>query len=167
MKDQVAARSSAQGFLTSRLPEFTQEEIVSIRGSFDFFGLNHYTSGIVQQGNQGPPGSPSYWDDRNIDGWQDPTWPGSASEWLKVVPWGFTKLLGWIRTTYGNPEVIIFENGFSDRGGLDDGDRVNYYHLYLNAMLDAIDEGSDVTAYTAWSLMDNFEWLRGYTSVLM
>ena len=67
-----------------------------------------------------------------------------------------------IREDYGNPPVFVTENGFSTHGGLEDDDRVNYYRLYLDAMLDAIEEGSDVRVYTAWSLMDNFEWLHGY-----
>ena len=68
-----------------------------------------------------------------------------------------------IREDYGNPPVFVTENGFSTRGGLEDDDRINYYRLYLDAMLDAIEEGSDIRVYTAWSLMDNFEWLYGYT----
>ncbi|KAK9736673.1 Collagen triple helix repeat (20 copies) [Popillia japonica] len=62
------------------------------------------------------------------------------------------------------PEVIITESGFSDSTGtLNDCGRVNYYNEYLAAVLQAINEGCDVTAYTAWSFMDNFEWMRGYT----
>lgn len=80
-----------------------------------------------------------------------------------MVPWGFYELLMKIKADYNNPAVYITENGFSTRGGLDDEDRVSYYRQYLEAVLDAIDEGADIRCYTAWSIMDNFEWMRGYT----
>jgi hypothetical protein len=43
------------------------------------------------------------------------------------VPWGFRKLLNWIAKEYNNPPVLITENGFSDRGEINDGDRVYFY----------------------------------------
>jgi len=164
MKERIGNKSLAQGYPVSRLPAFTPEEIQYVKGTYDFIGLNHYTSDIVKMSEEKILiKAPSYDDDKGILGWKDPSWPGSASDWLKVVPWGFTKLLNWIKDEYRNPELIVFENGFSDRGELEDNDRIEYYHLYLNAMLDAIDDGCKVTGYTAWSLMDNFEWMEGYS----
>lgn len=55
------------------------------------------------------------------------------------------------------------ENGYGDTNSTDDKERINYYKLYLNALLDSIDDGCNITGYTAWSLMDNFEWASGYT----
>ena len=43
------------------------------------------------------------------------------------MPWGFGKLLNWIAKEYKNPPVLITENGFSDHGEIDDGDKVNFY----------------------------------------
>lgn len=41
-------------------------------------------------------------------------------------------------------------------------DRVNYLNDHLLAIKRAKDEGVDVQGYFHWSLMDNFEWERGY-----
>ena len=49
------------------------------------------------------------------------------------------------------------------QGVRDDG-RVLFYHNYTSEMQRSINEdGVDVRGYFAWSLMDNFEWERGYT----
>lgn len=48
------------------------------------------------------------------------------------------KLLMWINKEYDNPPVIVTENGVSDKGGLDDRDRINYFNSYLEKVLDAI-----------------------------
>lgn len=57
---------------------------------------------------------------------------------------------------------MILESGYSDGGELEDTDRIEYYREYMGATLDAIADGCNVTGYSAWSLMDNFEWLEGY-----
>ncbi|KAJ8446591.1 hypothetical protein Cgig2_019744 [Carnegiea gigantea] len=46
---------------------------------------------------------------------------------------------------------------------LNDGKRVEYMAGYLDALLRTISNGADVRGYFAWSLLDNFEWLEGYT----
>jgi len=135
-----------------------------LKGSFDFLGLNHYTTDLVIDS----PGEtkPGWQWDQNTHLYQDPSWPESASSWLKMVPWGFRKLLNWIKNTYGNPELLVTENGFSDsdRVGLNDTMRTEYFRLYINNMLKASQlDGCNVTAYTAWSLLDNFEWMRGFS----
>jgi beta-glucosidase/6-phospho-beta-glucosidase/beta-galactosidase len=45
---------------------------------------------------------------------------------LQVIPWGFRKLLNWLAKEYDNPPVVITENGFSERGELNDRDRIDY-----------------------------------------
>ncbi|XP_014362015.2 lactase-phlorizin hydrolase [Papilio machaon] len=165
MREKVAAKSAEQGFPRSRLPEFTPEEIDYVRGSSDFFGLNHYSTYIVyrNQSLNNYHNVPSYYDDMNAAPYQSSEWEHGASSFLKVVPDGFYRLLTDIREKYNNPPVYITENGYSTYGGLIDDDRIAYYRKYLSAMLDAMDEGSDVRGYAAWSIMDNFEWMQGYT----
>lgn len=72
-------------------------------------------------------------------------------------------LLMWIKREYNNPNVIVTENGVSDRGGLEDYARVDYYNMYLSAVLDAMEDGANVEGYIAWSLMDSYEWKAGFT----
>nr|BAI50024.1 beta-glucosidase [Nasutitermes takasagoensis] len=162
VKERVDANSKAEGFTTSRLPKLTSEEVNYIKGTYDFFGMNFYTAFMGLNGVVG--GTPSRERDMGTIVLQDPNWPESASSWLRVVPWAFRKQLNWIANEYGNPPIFVTENGFSDYGGLNDTNRVLYYTEYMKEMLKAIHiDGVNVVGYTAWSLIDNFEWLRGYT----
>jgi len=99
--------------------------------------------------------------DQDVRGSQSPDWPGSSASWLKVVPWGFRKLLNWLSATYGDVDIYVTENGFADYPdtGVNDTGRVDYYRSYINQMLKAVKvDGVKVKSYTAWSLLDNFEW---------
>lgn len=70
----------------------------------------------------------------------------------------------WIKKEYKNPEVIISENGWSDDGRLNDVDRVEYLKDHLTEVVKAVrNDGCNVKGYTVWSIIDNFEWLSGYT----
>ncbi len=76
-------------------------------------------------------------------------------------------MLKFIYRRYKLP-IMVSENGTScaDRISLDgkvyDYDRIDYTNRHLLAAEKAIDEGVPFFAYTHWSLMDNFEWARGY-----
>lgn len=165
MIDRIAQRSKKEGYLKSRLPEFTKEEIEYIKGTHDFLAVNTYTTSLVNDSSNKAviPGS-SWNDDMEAIRYSDPKWKGSASDWLKIVPWGIRKLLVWLKKTYNNPEIIITENGVSETGTLKDDIRIRYYRDYLSNILDAIlIDKVNLTAYTAWSLMDNYEWKQGYS----
>jgi beta-glucosidase len=43
-----------------------------------------------------------------------------------------------------------------------DSDRVAFLHAHLSAALDAIDLGVPLRGFFVWSLLDNFEWAKGY-----
>jgi len=165
MIDRIGNKSEAEGLSESRLPPITTEWQERMKGAFDFLGLNHYVSDIVTT-KVYDTSDPGWHTDHDTASEFDPSWPGSGSSWLKMSPYGFRKLLKWIRDNYNNTEVIVTENGFSDddKIGLQDVRRATYYNNYINQMLKAIKlDGCKVTGYTAWSLMDNFEWAQGYT----
>lgn len=52
------------------------------------------------------------------------------------------------------------DNGTSN----DDDERIFYIQTYLSSLRDAMElDDVDAIGYTHWSIMDNFEWMRGYT----
>lgn len=169
MRDKVDAKSEAQGFDESRLPYFTEEQKTNLRGSFDFFGLNHYTTLYCNDtGTEDVSEPANYYKDRDVNAWQPPNWPESGSSWLRPVPWGLRRLLNWISEEYGDDigGIYITENGVSthDVAELEDTSRIQFYKGYINEALKAVKlDNVDVRCYTAWSLMDNFEWASGYT----
>ncbi|RZB38654.1 Glyco hydro 1 domain containing protein, partial [Asbolus verrucosus] len=156
MIDRVREVSLSEGFEKSRLPEFTQEEIDMLHGSYDFMGLNQYSADKCYWAEDGAGSHPSHWADVGVIGYQE-------DDWWKGVPWGLRKLLVWIKDNFSNPPILITENGHA-QDGLEDYDRANYHKGYLTELLKAIhEEGCNVIGYTAWALMDNFEWRGGYT----
>ncbi|XP_021942206.1 myrosinase 1-like [Zootermopsis nevadensis] len=157
--DQVSA---AQGFNRSHLRHFSPEEVSTIRGTFDFFGLNYYSTRLANALLPLDEAAKSEGDYVNLT--VSANWPTSVSEVVKVVPWGLRKLLAWIKDKYDNVPVFITENGFPDSGQLDDVRRSQYIVSHMSEMLKAIyQDGCNVFGYTVWSLIDNMEWSHGYT----
>ncbi|XP_075985583.1 myrosinase 1-like [Anticarsia gemmatalis] len=59
---------------------------------------------------------------------------------------------------------MITENGYVDSAyHLDDWARLNHLKGILGQVQLAISDGLNVTGYIAWTLMDNLEWLGGYS----
>lgn len=61
--------------------------------------------------------------------------------------------------TGGRIPLLVTENGI---GTDDDEQRIRYLQGALEGLLRALADGIDVTGYTCWSLLDNFEWSYGY-----
>ncbi|MDP5061848.1 MAG: GH1 family beta-glucosidase [Maribacter sp.] len=157
--------------LGDRLPKFTADEKKMIKGTSDFFGLNHYTTMLAAE-NHGVPKDQSVYgnggisEDQDVDLSLDPNWKTTLMNWA-VVPWGCKKLLHWIAERYDNPDIYITENGcaYPDalvKGEVNDVERLEFYKSYLQACQQAITEGVQLKGYFAWSFMDNFEWASGY-----
>jgi len=161
----------------NRLPVFTEAEKQLLKGSADFYALNHYTSRYATNGpNPGGLGPDA---DMHVtvsvnDKNGVPIGPAADSPWLYVVPYGIRKNLFWLQDRYGKIEFWVTENGVDVPGensmplsqALHDTFRVNYYTDYLTQLSMAIYDPAyqvNVKGYFAWSLMDNFEWNDGYS----
>jgi beta-glucosidase len=160
-----------------RLPVFTAEQSARLKGSHDFYGINHYTSTYAaNKVNEDVPDDQKsfYYDEgtylttTNVDG--IPIGAQAASPWLYIVPQGMEDILLWVDERYGRPDIYITENGVDLAGesemtkeeALADAGRIDYYSNYINRALAAKDKGVNLKGYFAWSLMDNFEWADGY-----
>lgn len=86
VKEFVEKRSKEEGFSHSRLPKFTQQEIEFIKGTSDFFGLNHYTTVLVEDKKADPIGDPSQEKDARVRFYQDPNWLTGSFFYFRVKP---------------------------------------------------------------------------------
>ncbi|XP_010210648.1 PREDICTED: lactase-phlorizin hydrolase [Tinamus guttatus] len=177
MKTRIQERSLAQGLSQSRLPEFTESEKQRIKGTYDFFGLNHYTTALVYNLNY-PAALASYDSDRGVASVFDRSWLGSGSFWLYVTPTGFRKLLQWrglasralregVRSRGARLLAAELQGSRPSRdipclllgagGTREASDNVaEPVHSYLI-------QDVNLCGYTAWTLMDNLEWAAGFT----
>lgn len=155
----------------SRLPDFEPEEQEYLKGSADFFGLNHYSTDYVSA--RDPAESrvrmrAGYFSDQDVNNAVDPAWHKTDIGW-DIVAWGLRRILAWIQLEYQPPGgITITENGCAmhtdkDDGAREDTARVEYLEKYIAQVHRAIVGGVDVRGYYVWSFMDNFEWQFGYS----
>jgi beta-glucosidase len=85
------------------------------------------------------------------------TLPKNSLGW-DIYPRGLYDILMMYKK-YGLP-FIILENGISTD---DDAQRWSFIRDHLFNLHRAIDNGADVLGYIHWSLLDNFEWDKGFS----
>ncbi|MDD5245960.1 MAG: glycoside hydrolase family 1 protein [Candidatus Omnitrophica bacterium] len=119
--------------------------------AMDFIGLNYYTRSLIEVTSWRP------WDlftqvctkglgqvEKNSLGWD-------------IYPQGLYRLLVGLKK-YKLP-VVITENGICTQ---DDQLRWRFIRDHLKEVSRAIASGADVRGYLYWSLLDNFEWDKGF-----
>jgi beta-glucosidase len=82
--------------------------------------------------------------------------PVSDVDWA-IHPAGLSKIIAVV-SRYGLP-MYITENGIADKS---DDLRPAYLVSHLKAVANSVAAGHDVRGYYYWSLLDNFEWVKGY-----
>ena len=75
----------------------------------------------------------------------------------ELYPKGLLHLLTWLGTF--NLPIYITENGLADAA---DEKREYFIKKSLKYVYQAISEGANVKGYFYWSLLDNFEWDKGF-----
>lgn len=138
------------------LPKITDRDMELIHQPIDFLGQNIYNGiriGADTQGN-------GCYQERYAG------FPRTAIDW-PVTP----ECLYWgprfLYERYHKP-IYITENGMSCHdwvsldGKVHDPNRQDFLHRYLKQLKKACEDGIDVSGYFVWSLLDNFEWAKGY-----
>ncbi|MBE5917843.1 MAG: glycosyl hydrolase family protein [Pseudobutyrivibrio ruminis] len=109
----------------------------------DFFGLQNYTrtiygpNGIVPV----PEGTPMTLMD------------------YEVYPEALEHVIRRVNKEMPGVDIIVTENGIATA---DDKQRVEFIDTALAGVQKCINDGIPVKGYCHWSLMDNFEWQKGY-----
>ncbi|KAF3330105.1 beta-glucosidase 12-like protein [Carex littledalei] len=159
-----------------RLPKFTNEQSESLKRSYDFVGINYYTTYYTISNPASNLLHPSY----NTDSMANRTGERNGialpkpykTSFINIYPPGLKDLMLYTKANYKNPVIYITENGVNElannslplKEALNDIIRLSYHRNHLLALRSAIKHGADVRGYFAWSFMDNFEWASGYTN---
>jgi beta-glucosidase len=127
--------------------------IPEARGTQDYLGLNYYSADMVSF-NIGKPGElfthSEYPKDADM----------STNNFLANIPHGLFDTIKWAVKLYPNLPILITENGVEDA---DDKMRPRYIAQHIYQIWRAVNFNFPVKGYFHWSLVDNFEWERGWT----
>ncbi|MDI3474827.1 MAG: beta-glucosidase, partial [Thermococcaceae archaeon] len=112
----------------------------------DFIGVNYYTLHLI--GDVSP-----------VEGLYRYEFGGYGRTQMgwKIYPEGIYEVLKRA-SGYGRP-LYVTENGIAT---LNDSERVDFIARHLHQVWRAIEDGVDVRGYFYWSLMDNYEWDKGF-----
>lgn len=143
--------AAVNGEFDNSLSGKPDEKIENFGGS-DYIGINYYTRMKV-----------SYSEDAMYAGslpLRIEPCENCSDIQMDIYPEGFRTVLGWIHEKYQRP-MYILENGVADSS---DSKRKNYIIDHLRVLLTTMNEDHiPVKGYFHWSLIDNFEWEKGYS----
>jgi beta-glucosidase len=156
----VSADFKALGALPNDFDFVQPGDMQAISVSTDFIGLNYYSRHVVRADEPGNDPQIVFPQEKNLDNYTDVDW--------EIFPDGLYGLLARIYFNYQPLKIYITENGASYADGPDASGRVpdvrrqNYLRRHFAAAHRAIQSGIPLAGYFVWSLMDNFEWAKGY-----
>ncbi|MFN2385913.1 MAG: GH1 family beta-glucosidase [Thermoanaerobaculia bacterium] len=141
-------------------PKIPAADLELIRQPIDFLGVNYYKREVTRDDPESLPLRASgVWQSRSIH---------TETRW-EAFPSGLTDTLLWVRDRYGEIPLYVTENGaaFYDpptaEAPIEDSLRVRYLRDHLQATAKAVSQGVDLRGYFVWSLLDNLEWVLGYS----
>jgi beta-glucosidase len=152
--DAVTGRRQHFGVL-GLMPYAKQVTEARNRKTVDYIGVNYYTKAYVQWWPRAPAQERPAALPLGIEFARRHN-PVSDLGWA-IHPNGFAKILKYA-ACYGLP-IYVTENGIADR---EDKLRAQFLDLHLNELQKCREQGLDIRGYYYWSLLDNFEWIKGF-----
>ena len=149
---------AAQSFVG---PHVKDGDMAITRQPVDFLGVNYYSPAYIKLDRS----NPSY-----IGRGDPPDGVERDAFNREIDPSGLGEVLRRLRKHYGNPKVLITENGASDPLSpiapaiANDRFRITYLRRHLEVVKAAMEHGSPIGGYFVWTLVDNWEWEFGYTA---
>lgn len=137
-----------------------------VRAPLDFLGLNYYSPSLVSHAPEGN-GIPGL--DVKVQWAKAPGANRTTDIGWDIYPPGLYDIVMRMAAETGNLPIEITENGAACNVGLDatgsvhDAQRISYLREHLHELARAVRDGAPVRAFHCWSLLDNFEWARGYS----
>jgi beta-glucosidase len=136
-------------YLRNRFFNFEFVEQAKNKGSLDFIGINYYSRSLVNAKKVG-------FHDLFLRTAVDENIKKNSLGW-DIYPHGLYDLM--IKLRKFKLPVLISENGICTS---DDNLRWEYISEHVKSMARAKSSGVEVWGYLYWSLLDNFEWDKGY-----
>jgi beta-glucosidase len=121
------------------------------KGTMDYFGLNYYSQDTVAFDLRIPG---ELFGRRYYPAGSDMAEGGMNAN----IPKGFGRSIKWA-TRFGKP-ILVTENGIEDAK---DTLRPRYMAAHIHQLWRAVNFNQPVKGYFWWSLVDNFEWERGWS----
>ena len=141
------------------MPQDYQSDLKIISKPIDWIGINYYTRSLIK--------SKIMEDGINYDCHRG-SLKTTDMGW-EFYPQGISYFINRLHEEYNEKiPIYITENGMANndkinsKGEVEDFDRIEYFQLHLQEILECINKGIPVKGYFAWSLLDNFEWSFGY-----
>jgi beta-glucosidase len=135
-------------------------DMKAIAVPMDFLGVNYYNREVVRSNAAGNETQIVFFKPKTPENWTEMGW--------EIHPEGLTGVLSRLYFDYKPLKMYVTENGASystppdENKRVKDELRIDYYRTHIAAVHRAIEAGVPMVGYFAWSLMDNFEWARGY-----
>jgi beta-glucosidase len=139
-------------------------------GTQDFIGLNYYTGdvvGLTLSGHKNPHIDTEIKEDGEVKNTVpqmrflhrefSPNTEVSDTGFIANYPQGFFEALKWAKS-FGKP-ILVTENGIEDA---EDDLRPRYMVEHIHQVWRAVNFNFPIKGYFHWTLVDNFEWERGW-----